>query len=147
MSPLLAHSRHGLVHCTCPLSGVKPTSASALHRSAFDPKRTYLAAVSATFQCPGLSRSGFVLGGGVMKRRDFIKAIVSSAAATWPFATRAQQLAMPVIGFLHSGSPGPYQHLVAAFHQGLKETGYVDGQSVIIEFRWADGHFDRLPAL
>jgi ABC-type uncharacterized transport system substrate-binding protein len=82
-----------------------------------------------------------------MRRRDFIKAIVSSAAAAWPFATSAQQLAMPVIGFLHTGSPRPYQHLVDAFHQGLKETGYVDGQNVIIEFRWADGQNDRLPAM
>jgi ABC transporter substrate binding protein len=82
-----------------------------------------------------------------MQRRDFIKAIISSAAAAWPFATPAQQLAMPMIGFLHTGSPGPYQHLVAAFHQGLKETGYVDGQNVIIEFRWAEGHYDRLPAM
>jgi putative tryptophan/tyrosine transport system substrate-binding protein len=79
-----------------------------------------------------------------MRRRDFIKAIVSSVAAAWPFATPAQQ-AMPVIGFVHSGSPGAYQHLVASFHQGLKETGYV--QNVVIEFRWADGHYDRLPAM
>jgi putative ABC transport system substrate-binding protein len=82
-----------------------------------------------------------------VRRREFIKAIISSAAATWPFATPAQQIAMPVIGFVNSGSPGPYQHLVAGFHQGLKEVGYVDGQNVTIEYRWADGHYDRLPAM
>jgi putative tryptophan/tyrosine transport system substrate-binding protein len=82
-----------------------------------------------------------------VRRREFIKAIISSAAATWPFATPAQQLAMPVIGFVNSGSPGPYQHLVAGFHQGLKEVGFVDGQNVTIEYRWADGHYDRLPGM
>jgi len=81
-----------------------------------------------------------------MRRRDFIKVIAASAAAL-PLAARAQQLAMPVIGYLSSGSPGPYQHLVAAFHRGLKETGYVEGQNVAIEYRWTDGQNERLPAL
>jgi len=80
-----------------------------------------------------------------VQRRDFIKVVVCSAAVAWPLATFAQQ--MPVIGFLHTGSPGPYQHLLTAFHQGLKETGYVDGQNVVIEYRWADGHYDRLPVM
>src|SRR5262245_46065185 len=81
-----------------------------------------------------------------MRRRDFIKVIAASAAAL-PLAARAQHLAMPVIGYLSSRSPGPYQYLVAAFHRGLKDTGYVEGQNVAIEYRWADGQNERLPAL
>lgn len=78
-----------------------------------------------------------------MRRREFIK-ILSGAMAAWPVAARAQQQAMPVIGFLNSAPPGPYQHLVAAFHRGLKETGYVEGQNVAIEYRWAESRYDRL---
>jgi putative ABC transport system substrate-binding protein len=59
----------------------------------------------------------------------------------------AQQPTMPVIGFLHGGSPGPYQHLVAGFQQGLKETGYVESQNIAIEYRWAEDHLDRLPGM
>jgi putative ABC transport system substrate-binding protein len=62
-------------------------------------------------------------------------------------ALRAQQKAMPVIGYLGRTSPGPYASEMAAFHQGLSETGYIEGQSVAIEYRWAEGHYDRLPAL
>ena len=80
-----------------------------------------------------------------MRRRDFIAGV--AGVATYPFAVRAQQAAMPVIGFLNSGSPGGYAPMVAAFRQGLKETGYVEGSNVAIEFRWADGQFDRLPAM
>jgi putative ABC transport system substrate-binding protein len=68
-------------------------------------------------------------------------------AAAWPLAARAQQSKLPVIGFLNSGSPGERTHLVAAFHQGLGETAYVDGRNVTIEYRWAQGRYDRLPAL
>src|SRR5437764_1120532 len=79
-----------------------------------------------------------------MRRRDLIKAIAGSAAA-WPLAARAQQATIPVIGYLGGGSPNkPY---IAAFHQGLKEGGYVEGQNVAIESRFANGQYDRLPAL
>ena len=81
-----------------------------------------------------------------MRRRDFIKVIAGSAAA-WPLGTRAQQPAMPVIGFMSARAPEDSAHLVSAFRQGLAETGFVEGQTVTIEFRWAHGDYDRLPAL
>ena len=81
-----------------------------------------------------------------MRRRDFI--ILLGPMGGWASAVRAQQKAMPVIGFLGSASPGgPSAPLVAAFLQGLSEIGYVEGQNVTIEWRWAEGHYDRLPAL
>jgi len=81
-----------------------------------------------------------------MQRRNFIKGIASSAAA-WPLAARAQQEAMPVIGFLSSRSPSEAAYVVAAFHRGLREGGYNVGQDVRVEYRWAEGQYDRLPAL
>jgi len=81
-----------------------------------------------------------------MRRRDFIKVIVGSTAA-FPLAARAQQPSPPVIGFLSSASPDEYTIRLRAFRQGLKDAGYVEGQNVTIEYRWADDQYNRLPAL
>ena len=82
----------------------------------------------------------------MIRRREFVT-LLSGAAVAWPLAARAQQQAMPVIGFLGSASPEAYARRLRAFHQALKEIGYVEGQNVEVEYRWAEGQNNRLPAL
>jgi len=82
-----------------------------------------------------------------MRRREFLGVLGGAVAAWPPLVARAQQPATPVIGYLHPGSQGPFERYVRAFHQGLREGGYIEGQNVGVEYRWADGQYDRLPAM
>jgi putative ABC transport system substrate-binding protein len=81
-----------------------------------------------------------------MQRREFIT-LIGGAAVAWPLVARAQQPAMPLVGFMSARSPGDSAHLVAAFRRGMGEGGFVEGQNVAVEYRWANGEYDRLPAL
>src|SRR5947199_4005301 len=84
--------------------------------------------------------------GDPMRRRELLS-LLGAASVARPLVASAQQQSFPVIGFLHSGSPGPFANLVAAFRDGLREAGYAEGQNVLLDFRWAEGQYDLVPEL
>ena len=130
------------------MSAIGGKADMAPHRkmSANDPKRT--SGTTAPFPSAGANcyRYASEPSGADMRRREFIT-LLGGAAAVWPIALRAQQPTMPVVGFIHNLSPENVPHFVSAFHRGLKEAGFVEGQNVAIEYRWAHGQYDRLPQL
>jgi putative tryptophan/tyrosine transport system substrate-binding protein len=81
-----------------------------------------------------------------LKRREFIT-LLGGAALAWPLTARAQRPSIPIVGFLNSQSPGPFSHMVGGFRESLAEAGFIEGQNIAIEYRWAEGQYDRLPAL
>src|SRR5207248_8470776 len=85
--------------------------------------------------------------GGRVRRREFIALVSGAAAAAWPLRALAQKVPMPVIGVLHGVSAAQWVDRMAGFHQGLRETGFLDGRNLAIEYRWPEGQFDRLPAM
>ena len=114
--------------------------------SAFDPKRTLLwLRLTPSRLVVGIATLSCLILGGTMRRRDFI--ILLGGVTVRPTAARAQQPSVPVIGFLRSTAAVGSEHLVKAFRQGLSEAGFVEGQNIAIEYRWADDQFDRLPGL
>jgi putative ABC transport system substrate-binding protein len=136
-TPLLSKTTAGEMSAI----GVKRTSRFAPQMSANDPKRTYANPFQVLcFVCPAFVPET------AMRRREFIS-LIGGVAATWPLAVLAQQVAMPVVGYLSSYSPEEGESRAAPFRLGLQEAGYVVGRNVAIEYRWADQQIDRLPAM
>ena len=114
--------------------------------SAFDPKRTSTNSTSEPSYVLNLNRTpAFEHWGVGMKRREFVS--LFGAAVTWPLVARAQQPTLPIVGFLNAASADQFAHVARAFRLGLNETGYVEERDVTIEYRWAEGQYNRLPAL
>ena len=132
------------------LSGSKRTQLGHRISEAFDPSRSLdspIFAVAHKIAPRDDVVESEILGlRCLMRRREFIT-FLGGVAAAYPLAARAQQSGMPVIGYLSGGSAAKFEHFTAAFRQGLSDTGYVEGRRVIIQYRWADEHYERLPAM